>query len=54
MKKKVLLIKGNYVLRLLLEVYRKNRKDKIVKLRSIFEQTCRFTKTDYIKFIHFK
>ena len=54
MKNKIVLIKSNYVLRLLLEVYRKVKKDKIAKLKVIFDQVCRYSKTNFAKFPQFK
>jgi hypothetical protein len=54
MKNKKLLIKANYVIRLLLEVYRKIKREKESKLRGLFDQTCRMTKCEHLKYSYFK
>ena len=44
LKNKKLLIKSNYVLRILLELYRKGKRERLSKLQGVFEQTGKFTK----------
>lgn len=54
LKNRVVLIKSNYVLRLLLEVYRKYKQNSMLKLKIVFDETSRLSKTLLIKFVHFR
>jgi len=54
LKNNIQLIKPAYVLRVLLEVYRKSKLKKIAKLKDAFENIFSFNKLLIMKFSHFR